>query len=52
MNQNDLFKVEIHYKNGEYYKGVLSLHEFENFYGNELREIYFVCLELVKECNN
>ena len=49
MNQYDLFRVRMFFKNGESLNKVMSLHEFEVVYGNELREIYYIRLELVKE---
>lgn len=45
----DLFRVVVFFKNGEKYQAILTLHEFENWYGNETREFYDLSLELVSE---
>lgn len=45
----DLFRIEIFFKNGERFSVVWDLLQFENWYGNETREFYYVKMELVKE---
>ena len=49
MNENDLFRLKVFFKNGETFSNICTLTDFENWYGNETREIYDITLELVKE---
>lgn len=45
----DLFRIHVYFKNGEHLSVVWNLIQFENWYGNETREFYYVRMELVKE---
>lgn len=49
MNWNDLYRVKIFFKDGITLNTIFTLAEFEEWYGKNTSEFYYLELELVKE---